>query len=191
MGIHRGGSMCANTRSGLRHGRSCGVSIAALLTLVPTVAMAQPALGTPDPARADAMHQEAEALIQTQGKRSWKEAARLFERAATLRAPDDAAAIDEQSLAGQLMYYVGSLSRAQTNLAGAAERALRVGRVLESAQLFLRAAFVARERGDPDAARFARSARQLASSPHLSEPQREEILSRIIADAVSGRRGGY
>ena len=184
--------MDENTRSGPRRGRSCSVSIAALLTLVPSVAWAQPALGTPDPARADAMHEEAEVLIQTQDKRSWKEAARLFERAATLRAPDDAAAIYEQSLAGQLMYYVGSLSSSQANLAGAAERALRVGRVLEAAQLYLRAAFVARERGEaPDAARFARSAKQLASSPHLSETQRQGILSRIIADAVSGRHGSY
>lgn len=183
-----------STKGGFRfrHSRSRGVSVVALLTLVPAGAWAQPIERTPDPVRAAAMHQEAEALIQTQSRKTWKQAAGLFERAAALRAPDDAQAVEEQMIAGELLHYLGSLSRAQANLSSAAERALRSGRVLESAQLFLKAAFVAQERGErPDAARFARSARQLASSPHLSEAQREGILSRIIADVTPARRGGY
>lgn len=184
--------MTTNTHSRSR-GMSFGVSIAALLVLLPSAARAQTVgVRKPDAARADAMSQEAQLLIQKQSTRNWKEAARLFEDAADLRSPDDATAIRELMLAGQLRHYVGSLGRAQENLETAAELALSYGRVLESAELFLKAAFVAQERGEArDMAALAGSARRLASSPHLTQEECDCILDRFLPSLVAlGRNGG-
>jgi len=172
-----------------------GIVVGALLALVPASVIAQATNGhNGDQAKADALHAKAEKLIAKQAIDDWKEAARLFESAARLRAPDETVGIRERMLAGELQHYVGSLNRAQANLQDAAELALSNGRVLESAQLFLRAAFVARERDAwPDVARYIESAQRLAASPHLSQAECDCILERLQTEsriAVEARRGG-
>ena len=157
-----------------------GIVVGALLTLVPASVLAQTTNGDDGhQARADALHAEA---------------ASLYESAARLRSTDETVGIRERMLAGELLHYVGSLHRAQANLQDAAELALSNGRVMESAQLFLRAAFVARERDAwPDVARYIESARRLAASPHLSQTECDCILERLEPEAriaVEARRGG-
>lgn len=160
---------------------SGGFAVGVVLALMPVSAFAQTTNGDTDAAaKADAMHAKAELLIATQATDDWKEAAGLFERAARLRTADDVSAIRERMLAGELLHYVGSLSRAQTNLQDAAELALSHGRVLESADLFLRAAFVARDREAwQDVARYLESAQRLATSPHLTQSECDCILERL------------
>jgi len=167
-----------------------GIALVALLALLPATAAAQSANGdaTPDQARADAMHKQAEALIQAQDVNNWKEAARLYEAAAKLRGPDDPASIRERALAGELHHYLGSLSRAQDNLETAAESALRHGRVLESAKLYLNAAFIAQERGrQADVTVLVHNAEQLAQSPHLSQDECDCILTRFYHVTASNK----
>jgi len=165
----------------------------ALLALFPATAAAQSTNvdATTDLVRADAMHKEAEALIQDQSIRNWKEAARLYEAAAKLRGPDDPASISERALAGELHHYLGSLSRAQENLETAAETALRHGRVLESAKLYLNAAFIAQERGrKADVTVLVHHAEQLAQSPHLSQDECDCILTRFYHVTASSKGPG-
>jgi ATP/maltotriose-dependent transcriptional regulator MalT len=172
--------------------RGCagGISLAALLALLPAAVAAQSTNGAaaPDLARADAMHKEADALIQDQDTKNWKEAARLYEVAAKLRGAEDPASIGERVLAGELQHYLGSLSRAQDNLETAAEGALRYGRVLESAKLYLNAAFIAQERGQAaDVATLVRNAERLARSPHLSQDECDCILTRFFHVTASNK----
>jgi hypothetical protein len=139
-------------------------------------------------ARADELLTGADALLQGQFLCDWKKAARLFGDAAELRADGDVAAIEEHTLAGILSHCAGALMTAQIHLQKAAEVALRSGRVVESAHLFVEAAFIAQERGDPKALRLFSSARHLAGSPHLT-PRRIRRDPGALAGAPSPRAG--
>lgn len=166
---------------------------AALLAGLPLVVAAQVgnSAGEAERAEADEMHQRADLLMEGYRTGEWKQAAHLYERAAGLRATADEAAIQERTLAGTLLYYVGSLAGAQENLETAAELALSFGRVLESAELFLKAAFVAEERERPaEVLTLADRALQLASSPHLSQAECDGILGHILSAKVVMREKG-
>lgn len=184
--------MSARTQSRFRRGAR-GVPVVVLFALLPAAAAAQSANGATaaDQVRADAMHQEAQLLIKNQNTHNWREAARLYEAAAKLRGPDDPASIREHALAGELNHYLGSLSRAQDNLERAAEGALRHGRVLESAKLFLNAAFIAQEAGHKsDVVTLVHNAERLARSPHLSQDECDCILTRFFRVTASEKGTG-
>jgi hypothetical protein len=186
--------MNTHASSRLRHVAN-GISIAALIALVPAATMAQSSNGGAklDPTRADELHQKADQILSTHQVKRWKEVARLLEDAAALRPFEDPAAVEELALAGEMNHYIGRMSSAQEDLQTAAEQALRNGYVLQSARLFLKAAFVAQERGnDADVLALAQSAKQLAASPHLSQKECDCILAQLDlgkkAQRVSGSR---
>jgi hypothetical protein len=187
--------MNTHASSRLRHVAS-GISIAALIALVPAATMAQSSNGGAklDPTKADELHQKADQLLGTHQVNRWREVARLLEDAAALRPYEDPAAVEELALAGEMNHYIGRMSSAQKDLETAAEQALKNGYVLRSAHLFLKAAFVAQERGGRDAEvlALAQSAKQLAASPHLSADECDCILAQLDlgkkAMKVSGSR---
>lgn len=188
--------MNTHASSRLRHVVS-GISIAALFVLAPVATMAQSSNGGAklDPTKADELHQKADQILGTHQVKRWKEVARLLEDAAALRPFEDPAAVDELALAGEMNHYIGRMSNAQEDLQTAAEQALRNGYVLESARLFLKAAFVAQERGghEADVLALAQSAKQLAASPHLSQKECDCILAQLDlgkkkAQRISGSR---
>jgi len=159
-----------------------GISIAALLLLLPGAGLAQsPGSSASAAGEADALSRKAEQLLATAQRAKWPEAARLLERAAKLRAPGDPAAIQEQLVAAELFHYTGSLDRAQANLEDGARQALAHGRIYDAADAFLKAAVVAKMRGhEADAVGYARSAEQLARSPHLTRAECDCIRNRIV-----------
>ncbi len=163
------------------------------LMLLPPAALAAQADAQPD-AEADAArtaHRRADALLATSQIARWPAAARLLEQAADARAPQDATAIDERITAAELFHFTGSLERAQSNLDSAAEQALTEGRVFQAAMLLLKAANVAKERGQFEAAKgFARSAQWLARSPQLTPAEYAEIRDGVEWLPPEGRSSG-
>ncbi len=168
------------------------LSLVALMLLLPGALTAQvdgqPDAGT-DAART--AHRRANALLATSQIARWPAAARLLEQAADARAPQDATAIDERVTAAELFHFTGSLERAQSNLDSAAEQALTEGRVFQAAMLLLKAANVAKERGQFEAAKgFARSAQWLARSPQLTPAEYAEIRDGVEWLPSEGRTTG-
>lgn len=151
------------------------------LVLVPGAAFAQTETTGPDPAEAAMRHAKADMILASWQLKKWPQAARLLEQAATLRAPDDAAAVDERVAAAELFHFTGSHARAQTNLNAAAQQALADGRVYDAAQYLVKAASIAKERGSlEDAIGYARSAERLARSPHLTAAEYQAIKDAIV-----------
>lgn len=172
-----------------------GISVAALIALVPAATLAQSSngVGNADPAKADELHQKADQLLAMHQVSKWREVASLLEEAAALRPFEDPTAVSELALAGEMHHFTGQLSQAQSVLQTAAEQALKNGYVLESAQLFLKAAFIAQERGhETDVMALAQSAKQLAASPHLTQEECDCILSQLLTaqkvDRISSSR---
>ncbi len=164
------------------------LSAVALLALVPVTGLAQSSIKPSVSAEsgkvvvneADQIRQHAEALLATQDRNNWKKAARLLEEAAGLRPVESPKAIQELSLSAEMLYNLGQASRAQENLSRAAEQALGNGRVLEAAQLYLKAAYVADSRMHAiEAKAYIQSAERLAGSPHLSQDECDCITERI------------
>ncbi len=154
--------------------------VTALLLIVPSAVFAQMA-GPVNADEAGAAHRKAEEILATSQTGKWSQAAKLLEQAAEARAADDAAAVGERVAAAELFHFTGSLARAQTNLAAAAQQAVAEGRVFEAAQILLKAAKVAQERGQVnDAITYARSAERLGRSPHLTPVESAEIRDGIV-----------
>lgn len=184
--------MNTHASSRLRHVAS-GISIAALIALVPSATLAQSSNGGAklDPTKADELHQKADQILDTHQVNRWKEVAGLLEDASALRPFEDPTAVQELDLAGEMNHYIGRLASAQRDLEAAAEQALRNGYVLESARLFLKAAFIAQERGrNADVLALARSAKQLAASPHLSQDECDCILAQLDLGKKARRVSG-
>ncbi len=168
------------------------LSLSALMLLLPAALAAQldaqPDNGS-DAART--ARRQADALLATAQIARWPAAARLLEKAADARAPQDATAIDERITAAELFHFTGALERAQSNLDSAAEQALTEGRVFQAATLLLKAATVAKERGQFEAAKgFARSAQWLARSPQLTPAEYAEIRDGVEWLPPEGRTSG-
>lgn len=187
--------MVTHTSSRLRRVAS-GIPALALIALLPSATLAQSSNGRVEanPTKAAELHQKADQLLDTQLRKNWTKVADLLEEAAALRAFEDPVAVEELWLAGEMRHVTGRLAEAQGNLEAGAEQALRNGAVLQSAQLFLRAAFVAQERGQSaDAVALGNSAKLLAGSPHLAEADCDCILERLIeaknADRASPPKG--
>jgi hypothetical protein len=184
--------MLTKTSSRLRHVAN-GISVAALLALLPAATMAQSSNGRagPAPTKADELHLKADQLMATHQVKKWKEVAELLEDAAALRPFDDPLAVEELLMAGEMQHYAGRLPAAQRDLEKAAEQAMKTGYVLQAAHLFLKAAFVARERGlSSDVAALATSAKRLAASPHLSQEECDCIRNRVLESPKSHRATG-
>jgi len=177
-----------------------GVAVLALVGLLPAFAqgqsLAEPMARVASEAvavdEADALHRTAEAMLSTYDRGQWNEAARLFEKAASLRPVESPTGIQELALSGQMFYYLGQSDRALKNLRHAAELALGNGRVMEAAQLLLKAAYVADARSQAaEAAMLVRSAKRLANSPHLTKDECDCILegiARAMAEADTASR---
>lgn len=165
-----------------------GVAALALVALLPALGQAQsPVEPVPTAAslaianeEADEARRKAEAILANCDMKRWKQAARLYEKAASLRPVDNPMAIQEMTRAAEMLYALDEHARAQEILERGAEQALRNGRVLESAELFLKAAYVAGERQQAAEARaFVWMARRLAKSPHLTQEECDCILQKI------------
>ena len=167
--------------------RSClaarAISVSALLLAAPVALGAQMPVadaGTPADAAAVAHHQ-ADVLIARCSTADWPQVAVLLEQAATARAPEDLAAIDERVTAAQLFYFTGSLQRAQANLESAARTATAGQRLYDAAEFLRRAAIVAQQRGlTIDAIEYARGAELLACSSRQLTPQCARIRAGIV-----------
>jgi hypothetical protein len=154
-------------------------AIVAALTL-PSPASSQYRLPTiTSVARADSLHESAVAL--SSDFRRLRDAARLHEQSAALRAPEDSLAFRCLTTAAQLSYAKKDLADAQRDMAAAAAHALARGDIQKSAQAFADAAWLADARQHRGEVRsLARQAEMLAASPLLSGPQRVAILKRFV-----------
>ena len=135
----------------------------------------------PDEPAVDRAEQlEAEAQAQLADLDRWDSAADRLRDAARLRPRGDAVAIEDLMLAGKLSFYTGSALRALRDLGHAGERALQEGFVELAARAFADAAWVAREGGQPDAARnFGERAQLLSHSPVIDDDLRRELRQRF------------
>ena len=160
-------------------GLLASAAIAATLAL-PSTATSQYRLPTiTSVAKADSLHQSAVAL--SSDFRRLRDAARLHEESAALRAPEDSLAFRCLRTAAQLSYAKDDLARAQRDMAAAGSQALARGDIEKSAQAYADAAWLASERQHRDEVRtLARQAEMLAASPLLSGPQRVAILKRFV-----------
>ncbi len=189
------GSRAGNRAHGAHGGHhahgALALSLAALMLLLPTGLGAQVDAQPAGPDAAAAAHRKADAILATARIAGWPSAARLLEQAADARAPEDATAVDERITAAELFHFTGSLERAQSNLDSAAEQSLTEGHVFQAAMLLLKAATVAKERGQFEAAKaFARSAQWLARSPQLSPAEYAEIRDGVNWLPPEGRSTG-
>jgi hypothetical protein len=132
---------------------------------------------TPPVTRAEELYQRAVALYDKPSQ--FREAAQLLIASARLRSPDDPAAFTSLWMAGRLYSAARDRRNAQRTLEEAARLALGNGEVVEAANAFLDAAFIAVDRRDDGALELVVLAQRLATSSHLQNGQREAILKRI------------
>ena len=110
----------------------------------------------------------------------YRDAARLYRRAAEFRAAEDSVGSQCLTEAAALAYAAGDRSAARTDLAHAAERSLARGDIRSAALSYLDAAWIAQEQEKPSQVwEFGHRAEILAASPLLSESDRGAILRRI------------
>jgi len=167
---------------GMRHIGMCGVSFAVLMAVVPSALRGQQSSPT-DPVadEATAAHRKAYDLLAAASIDDWPQIASLLEQAAAARPADDGRALDERAAAAQLFYMTGALARAETNLLTAARQAISADQLFQGAQLLVRAAFVAEQRGQMgEAVDYARAAEWLARSPRLTPEQSARIRASIL-----------
>ncbi len=167
---------------GKRHIRLYGVSVAVLMAVIPSaLGGQQPSPADPAAAEATAAHRKADDLLAAARIDDWPQIADLLEQAAAARPAGDGLALDERSAAAQLFYMTGALARAETNLLTAARQAISVDQIYQGAQLLVRAAFVAEQRGElGDAVDYAHGAEWLARSPRLTPEQAARIRASIL-----------
>jgi hypothetical protein len=147
-----------------------------------------------DPIRVTDSRQKAEKLdaeALSYEKNDWsqlKKAARLRELAAELRADDDPAGTVSLYWAAQDRYYSGEPKAARGIMERAADRALAMGDVLNAVTAYTEAAYISADIKDGSRMRaLARKARLLASSPLLTEEQRDQVRTRLAkSDAPVG-----
>ncbi len=131
----------------------------------------------------DALENGAVALLQT-----WPDyagAARMYQRAAALRAADDAQAVQDMRLAGLLFANAGDLHRAAVAMEGAGERALTIGQPGAAAEAYTNAAFIAARAGSRRAAVLAHRALWLATADGVTDTERTVIRHRIGPTVVA------
>jgi hypothetical protein len=141
---------------------------------------------------AHALHERAEALrLGTIRRNDAKRAAKLHLRAAELRGEEHADSYSCLWSAANLFYAAGSPSKAGEVMERAATQAATRGDVVNAANAYLDASFLASERQQPGkAVELARRADALTTSPLLSATQRATLRARITRAsevAVAGR----
>lgn len=128
--------------------------------------------------RAADLQAQAEALFSRPSK--WRQAVRMLEESAELRADGDPARYTCLLYAGRLRAGMGDFAHASRNLEAAASDALARGAVVEAAHAYIDAAHAAvGARRTPDARHFVDRAELLTQSPLLSEVQRAGIRHRL------------
>jgi hypothetical protein len=128
--------------------------------------------------RAAELQAQAEALYSQPSK--WRQAVRMLEESAELRADGDPARYTSLLFAGRLRAGMGDFAHASRNLEAAASDALARGAVVEAAHAYIDAAHAAvGARRTPDARQFVDRAELLTQSPLLSEVQRAGIRHRL------------
>lgn len=138
------------------------------------------ASATTDPSRAVELESRAAALYNAPNK--FREAARLHEEAAGLRAADDEMKVENLRQAARLYYYTGAKRQAWVAMERAGDAALAAGDVVNAASSYLDAAFLFRAgKQAADVQRMIRKAQLLTNSPLLSAQDRASILGRIAA----------
>ncbi len=155
--------------------------LAVLFAIVPGALAAQVAI-QPDAGtdEAGAAHRKAYGLLAGSNIEDWPAAAVLLEQAAAARAPGDSVALTERTAAAQLFYLTGSLEHAQTLLESAARQAVAQDWAFQAADLLLKAAIVAEDRGlASDAIDYVRGAEWIIRSPRLTSDQVTRLQARI------------
>jgi hypothetical protein len=132
--------------------------------------------------RAEALEAQARArLDQLNGS---ARTARLYERAAGLRAENDPVRVTDLHSAGRLYLHAGRAEAARHNLVGAAEAALRFGDIVSAAHSFVDAAWAAAKLGDAEAvALYARRAECLSHSPLITVTDATAIRARVSSSS--------
>lgn len=134
-----------------------------------------------------AMELELEALKLHGDRDQYARAASLYLEAAGLRAPSDPMVVHDYRMAARLFYYDDDGEGARTTMEAAGDAALRMGDVVEAAQAFLDAAWLAMHRNNvAEVERLAERAELLMSSPIVPEEQKAAVLNRI-----ERRTGGF
>jgi hypothetical protein len=167
------------------HSRSLLLSLSAALVVValPPAARAQvldPIRVTERRVKADKLDADARAFEE----KDWsqlKKAALLRERAAELRAVDDPIGTVSLYWAARDRYYSGQPKAARALMEAAGDRALVLGDVVNAATAYTEAAYISADIRDRKHARaLASKARLLATSPMLSEAQRDQLRTRLL-----------
>ena len=170
------------------------------LLLTATAALAVFALPTSaraqllEPIRITESRQKAEKLdaqasaIEDNDWSQLEKAASLREKAALLRTADDPAGTVSLYWAARDRYYSGNQKAARALMEQAADRALAMGDVLNAATAYTEAAYISADLKDGSRMReLAGKARLLASSPMLSDDQRDQLRTRLAkSDAPIG-----
>ena len=129
--------------------------------------------------RAEALH--AKGTKESESLDRMKQASRLHEQSAKLRAPDDPRRAECMREAALLRYYSGDRRGAAGLMADAAESAVERGDVVLAAQSFSDAAIIAHETKQPARAwELGVRADVLTSSPLLTDAQRLALRERIV-----------
>lgn len=124
--------------------------------------------------------------------RDWSKiatAAKLREEAASLR--DDSDVLKSASLywAARDHYYAENPGKARDLMVRAAQQALDVGDVIAAATAFTDAAYISADLKDVASTKlYATKARMLASSPMLSQTQKDDVLSRLAFGGLTEQR---
>ena len=165
--------------------RSLLATASALITIaaLPAASAAQTTLApvrvTESQLRADKLDAEAVAIESSDFGRL-KQAARIREIAARLRAPEDPKGAVSLYWAARDKYYSGDKVAARDLMVQSADRAVAIGDVLTAVTSFTEAAYIAADLRDGQSTReYAGRAKLLSNSPMLSEAQREGLRALL------------
>jgi tetratricopeptide (TPR) repeat protein len=137
----------------------------------------------PDPA--DRIAADAYKLFAN--RRAWPRAARLLERSATMRSPEDPERAAAFVAAGRVYTAIGAPAEARRVFEAGADAAAARGAIVEAAHAYLDAAIAAALAGDRTrASSLLDRGALLASSPHLAVQEKDAIMRRI-PDETAGR----
>jgi hypothetical protein len=165
-------------------------AIAALGALaLPSVAGAQqpltPVWVTTTNTAADRLDGQAAAYEANGDLRRLGKAARLRERAAALRTPDDPAAFASLRRAAYIRYGLGHTRQAGYLMERAGDQAIARGDVYNAASAYIDAAYVAANLRDAERVRhFVNRGTLLMHSPLLTAPQRDHLAGRVAMGAA-------
>lgn len=170
------------------------ITAGALLAIaaVPMVASAQASLlpikVTEKQSRAAELDRTA-ASYEDQDWGNIRTAAKLREQAAALREDSDVLKSASLYWAARDNYYAENTSKARDLMVRSAQHALEVGDVIAAASAYTDAAYISADLHDVEGTKlYATKARMLASSPMLSQSQKDDVLSRLAFGGLTEAR---